>query len=48
VHAEVPAFELTRYAIDLRAVAHGTGTFTRRYTSHAPAPPHVCDRLTQG
>ena len=48
VHAEVPAFELTRYAVDLRAVAHGTGTFTRRYVSHAPAPPHVCDRLTQG
>jgi elongation factor G len=48
VHAEVPAFELTRYAIDLRAVAHGTGTFTRRYRAHAPAPPHVCDRLTQG
>ncbi len=46
VHAEVPAFELTRYAIDLRAVAHGTGSFTRRYASHAPAPPHVCDRLT--
>ena len=48
VSAEVPAFELTRYAIDLRAIAHGTGTFTRSYAQHSPAPPHVCDRLTSG
>ena len=48
VSAQVPAFELTRYAVDLRAVAHGTGTFTRSYAQHSPAPPHVCDRLTAG
>ncbi len=48
VSAEVPAFELTRYAIDLRAIAHGTGSFTRSYARHSPAPPHVCDRLTGG
>ena len=48
VSAEVPAFELTRYAIDLRALGHGTGTFTRSYAQHSPAPPHVCDRLTAG
>ncbi len=29
VHAEVPQHELSRYPIDLRAVSHGTGTFTR-------------------
>lgn len=38
VTGEVPAIELTRYAVDLRSVAHGTGTFTRRYTRHAPMP----------
>lgn len=48
IGAEVPAFELTRYAVDLRAIAHGTGTFTRSYAQHSPAPPHVCDRLTAG
>ena len=26
VHAEVPQTEITRYAIDLRSVSHGTGT----------------------
>ena len=29
VHAEVPQTELSRYAIDLRSVSHGTGLFTR-------------------
>ncbi len=46
VTAEVPAFELTRYAVDLRSVAHGTGTFTRAYCQHSPAPQPVVDRLT--
>jgi elongation factor G len=31
VRAEVPAVELLRYAIDLRAVTSGTATFTRRF-----------------
>ncbi len=48
VQAEVPAFELARYAIDVRAIAHGTATFARSYLRHSPAPPHVCDRLTAG
>jgi elongation factor G len=48
VRAQVPASELTRYAVDLRAVAHGTGAFTRSYAHHSPAPPHVADRLTAG
>ncbi len=38
VAAEVPAIELTRYAIDLRSLGHGTGTFTRTYLRHAPMP----------
>ena len=46
VLAEVPEVELTRYAIDLRSLAHGTGTFSRQYLRHAPAPDHVLDRLT--
>lgn len=38
VHAEVPALELTRYAIDLRSVSHGTGTFTREPLRHERMP----------
>lgn len=48
VLAEVPAVELTRYAAQLRALAHGTGQFTRAYARHTPAPDHVMDRLIAG
>ncbi len=46
VLAEVPEVEFLRYAVDLRSIAHGTGTFTKQYLRHAPAPEHVLDRLT--
>lgn len=48
VLAEVPEVELTRYAIDLRSLAHGTGTFSREYLRHSPAPDNILDRLTGG
>jgi len=39
VHAEVPAAELSRYAIDLRSVSHGTASFTRESIRHDLIPP---------
>jgi elongation factor G len=45
VAAEVPAIELTRYATDLRSLAHGTGTFTRKYVRHAPMPQHQVEKV---
>ena len=48
VAAEVPAIELTRYAVDLRSVAHGTGTFTRRYARHAPMPAQQARAVIAG
>ena len=41
VSAEVPSAEVTRYAIDLRSVSHGTGTFTRAPLGYEPMPPHL-------
>ncbi|GAB2673771.1 elongation factor G-like protein EF-G2 [Nocardia goodfellowii] len=41
VHAEVPELELSRYAIDLRSVSHGTGDFSRTYTRHEPMPSQL-------
>jgi len=38
VRAEVPQLELTRYAVDLRSLTHGTATFTRRYARHEAMP----------
>jgi elongation factor G len=45
VAAEVPAVELTRYAVDLRSLAHGTGTFTRKYVKHAAMPQHQVEKV---
>lgn len=48
ISAEVPGLELTRYAVDLRSIAHGTATFTRRYHGHETMPPHVSQGLAGG
>jgi elongation factor G len=45
IDAEVPALELTRYATDLRSLAHGTATMSRRYLAHAPMPEHSASAL---
>ncbi|MER6916265.1 elongation factor G-like protein EF-G2 [Streptomyces sp. NPDC000594] len=45
VRAEVPEIEISRYAIDLRSLAHGTGQFARAYARHEPMPPHIADRV---
>ena len=44
VHAEVPQTELSRYAIDLRSVSHGTGTFTRTRLRYDYMPPELVKR----
>ncbi len=41
ISAEVPATEVTRYAIDLRSVSHGTGTFSRTPLGYEPMPPNL-------
>jgi len=45
VKAEVPELEMTRYAIDLRSVSHGTGSFTRKYLRHEPLPSHLAAKV---
>jgi len=45
VRAEVPEIEVTRYAIDLRSLSHGTGTFTRSYVRHEPMPSNVAQKV---
>jgi elongation factor G len=41
IKAEVPQTEITRYAIDLRSVSHGTGVFTRGPHGYEPMPPNL-------
>jgi elongation factor G len=45
IKAEVPAIEMTRYAIDLRSISHGTGTFTRNYVRHEPMPAQLAAKV---
>jgi elongation factor G len=45
VRAEIPELEITRYAIDLRSVSHGTGSFTRQYLRHEPLPSHLAAKV---
>jgi elongation factor G len=45
VRAEVPATELVRYAVELRALTSGSGTFTRTYARHEPMPAHLTEAI---
>jgi elongation factor G len=37
--------ELTRYAIDLRSLSHGAGSFTRSFTRYEPMPEHAAAKV---
>jgi elongation factor G len=45
IHAEVPAQELSRYAIDLRSVSHGTGSFARSFARYDYLPTSLASQL---
>jgi elongation factor G len=45
VKAEIPELEITRYAIDLRSMSQGTGSFTRSFLRYEPLPAHLADKV---
>ena len=45
VKAEVPQVELTRYAIDLRSLAHGAASFTRAFARYEAMPESAASRV---
>jgi elongation factor G len=45
VKAEVPATELVRYAVELRAMTSGSGTFSRVFVRHDPMPSHLAEQV---
>jgi elongation factor G len=45
VKAEVPQVELTRYAIDLRSLAHGAASFTRAFARYEPMPESAAAKV---
>ncbi|WP_040157753.1 elongation factor G-like protein EF-G2 [Nigerium massiliense] len=49
IRALVPQSELARYAIDLRGIAHGGGTFTRAFHGYELMPAQISEQyLAQG
>jgi elongation factor G len=47
VRAEVPEIEISRYAVDLRSLSHGTARFNRRYVRHEPMPPQIAEKVKE-
>ncbi|TDB98429.1 elongation factor G-like protein EF-G2 [Actinomadura sp. 7K534] len=45
IKAEVPQLEIIRYAIDLRSMSQGTGTFSRSFLRYEPLPTHLADKV---
>ncbi len=45
VKAESPEVELTRYAIDLRSLSHGAGSFTRSFARYEPMPESAAAKV---
>jgi elongation factor G len=45
VRAEIPEIELTRYAIDLRSLSHGAGSFTRSFARYEPMPESAAAKV---
>ncbi|MFK3984186.1 elongation factor G-like protein EF-G2 [Micromonospora sp. NPDC050397] len=45
VRAEVPSTELVRYAVELRSMTSGSGTFTRSFARYEPMPAHLVEQV---
>jgi elongation factor G len=45
VRAEVPATELVRYAVELRAMTSGSGTFRRTFARYDPMPGNLAEQV---
>ena len=48
VRAIVPEAEITRYAIDIRSLTHGTGSYTRQSAGFAPMPSAAAKKILGG
>lgn len=47
IRALIPQLELARYAIDLRGIGHGSGTFTRAFHGYELLPSMLVEKFTR-
>ena len=47
VEAEVPMSEISAYAIDLRSMTHGRGSFTFNFERYEEAPPIIQNKVVE-
>jgi elongation factor G len=47
VRATTPEAEVVRYAIDLRSMTRGRGSFARRFSHYEELPPHMATKVIQ-
>ncbi|HWM39124.1 MAG TPA: elongation factor G-like protein EF-G2 [Streptomyces sp.] len=45
VRAQIPEIEISRYAVELRSLSHGTGRFARAYACHEPMPQQLSGKI---
>ncbi|HEU4869027.1 MAG TPA: elongation factor G [Actinomycetota bacterium] len=45
VKAQAPMSEIARYAIDLRSMTGGQGTFRSTFSHYEPVPPHLAEKI---
>jgi len=45
VRAQVPMAEMTRYAVDLRSMTQGRGSFTTSFSHYEELPPHLAEEV---
>ncbi len=47
IRARVPAAEMTRYAIDLRSITQGRGTYSMEFSAYEPVPSHIQEKIAE-
>lgn len=47
VRAQIPEIEISRYAVELRSLSHGTGRFARSYACHEPMPQQLAGKILE-
>ncbi len=47
INAEIPEAEITKYAIDLKAMTQGSGFFTRQFERYQEVPANLVDKIVE-